>query len=196
MIFIGRDLNKALIRYLENSLVTMARSCNRYTVLTKNTYRNTVMKESQIAVMDEFIDNVKVLINALGYKVLEPVLSTQPQNASALDHEMLQISTGTVMAQGKVTTEGFVVLKDSTVDPVSRKSLAQGVVKLRTKYFQGGQVKDGKLTEDILFSSSSTAADFLLGYSASGPQTWRTNDGRTLKELESDALQTQGASGT
>ncbi len=154
------------------------------------------MKESQIAVMDEFIDNVKVLINALGYKVLEPVLSTQPQNASALDHEMLQISTGTVMAQGKVTTEGFVVLKDSTVDPVSRKSLAQGVVKLRTKYFQGGQVKDGKLTEDILFSSSSTAADFLLGYSASGPQTWRTKDGRTLKELESDALQTQGASGT
>ena len=196
VIFIGRDLNKALIRYLENSLVTMARSCNRYTVLTKNTYRNTVMKESQIAVMDEFIDNVKVLINALGYKVLEPVLSTQPQNASALDHYMLQISTGTVMAQGKVTTEGFVVLKDSTVDPVSRKSLAQGVVKLRTKYFQGGQVKDGKLTEDILFSSSSTAADFLLGYSASGPQTWRTKDGRTLKELESDALQTQGASGT
>jgi len=25
------------------------------------------MKESQIAVMEEFVDNVKVLINALGY---------------------------------------------------------------------------------------------------------------------------------
>ena len=34
--------------------------------LTKNTYHNTVMKESQIAVMEEFIDNVKILINALG----------------------------------------------------------------------------------------------------------------------------------
>lgn len=30
------------------------------------------MKESQIAVMEEFVDNVKILINALGYKVLEP----------------------------------------------------------------------------------------------------------------------------
>ena len=43
-------------------------------VLTKNTYRNTVMKESQVAVMEEFVDNVKILINALGYKVLDPLL--------------------------------------------------------------------------------------------------------------------------
>ena len=67
VIFVGRDLNKALIRYLENRFVEIARSCKRYVVLTKNTYRNTVMKESQVAVMEEFVDNVKILINALGY---------------------------------------------------------------------------------------------------------------------------------
>ena len=72
VIFVGRDLNKALIRYLENRFVEIARNSKRYIVLTKNTYRNTVMKESQIAVMEEFIDNVKILINALGYKLLEP----------------------------------------------------------------------------------------------------------------------------
>ena len=65
VIFVGRDLNKALIRYLENRFVEIARNCKRYEVLTKNTYRNTVMKESQIAVMEEFIDNVKILISAL-----------------------------------------------------------------------------------------------------------------------------------
>ena len=59
VIFVGRDLNKALIRYLENRFVEIARNCKRYIVLTKNTYRNTVMKESQIAVMEEFVDNVK-----------------------------------------------------------------------------------------------------------------------------------------
>ena len=73
VIFIGRDLNKTLIRYLENRFVDIARACKRYTVLTKNTYKNTVMKESQIAVMEEFVDNVKPLISALGYKVLEPL---------------------------------------------------------------------------------------------------------------------------
>lgn len=59
VIFIGRDLNKALIRYLENRFVDIARKSKRYLVLTKNTYRNTVMKESQIVVMEEFVDNVK-----------------------------------------------------------------------------------------------------------------------------------------
>lgn len=38
VIFIGRDLNKALIRYLENRLVDIARNAKRYKVLTKSTY--------------------------------------------------------------------------------------------------------------------------------------------------------------
>ena len=56
--------------------------------------------------------------------------------------------------------------------------------KLRQKLFDAGKVKDLTTTEDILFSSSSAAADFILGYSVSGPQTWKAKDGRTLKEIE------------
>lgn len=184
VIFIGRDLNKALIRYLENRFVEIARSCKRYTVLTKNTYRNTVMKESQIAVMEEFVDNVKTLINALGYKVLEPVLQVDSAVASA-DDELLYIATGGATATGRVTSEGFVVLKGATVnEKVSVKSLSAGMVKLREKYLKEGKVENLVTTEDLLFSSSSAAADFVLGYSVSGPRTWKTKDGRSLKEIE------------
>jgi molybdenum cofactor cytidylyltransferase len=59
VLFVGRDLNKALIRYLESRLVDMARDSKRYLVLTKNTYRKTILKESQIAAMEEFLDNIK-----------------------------------------------------------------------------------------------------------------------------------------
>lgn len=184
VIFIGRDLNKALIRYLENRLAEIARSCKRYTVLTKNTYRNTVMKESQIAVMEEFVDNVKTLINALGYKVLEPVLQVDSAAATA-DDELLYIATGGATATGRVTSEGFVVLKGATVnEKVSVKSLSAGMVKLREKYLKEGKVENLVTTEDLLFSSSSAAADFVLGYSVSGPRTWKTKDGRSLKEIE------------
>lgn len=184
VIFIGRDLNKALIRYLENRFVEIARSCKRYTVLTKNTYRNTVMKESQIAVMEEFVDNVKTLINALGYKVLEPVLLVDSVAATA-DDELLFIATGGATATGRVTAEGFVVLKGATVnEKVSVKSLSAGMVKLREKYLKEGKVENLVTTEDLLFSSSSAAADFVLGYSVSGPRTWKTKDGRSLKEIE------------
>ena len=184
VIFIGRDLNKALIRYLENRFVEIARSCKRYTVLTKNTYRNTVMKESQIAVMEEFVDNVKTLINALGYKVLEPVLQVDSAVATA-DDELLYLATGGATATGRVTSEGFVVLQGATInEKVSAKSLSAGMVKLREKYLKEGKVENLVTTEDLLFSSSSAAADFVLGYSVSGPRTWKTKDGRSLKEIE------------
>ena len=187
VIFVGRDLNKALIRYLENRFVEIARNSKRYIVLTKNTYRNTVMKESQIAVMEEFVDNVKILINALGYKVLEPLLQTGT-DATVSDEEELYISVGSTSATGIVTTEGFVVLKGSVVnEKTSAKSLSAGMKKLRDKIFADGKVENLTTTEDILFSSSSAAADFVLGYSASGPRTWKTKDGRSLKDIEDSA---------
>lgn len=184
VLFTGRDLNKALIRYLENRFVEIARDNKRYTVLTKNTYRNTVMKESQASAMEEFIDNVKILINALGYKVLEPMVQTV--NGEPVDrNDEYYLSQGSAKATGVVTTEGFVLLKVSVLnEKVSVKSLNAGIVKLRDKCFSDGRVQDLVTTEDILFSSSSAAADFVLGYGISGPKVWKASDGRTLKEDE------------
>lgn len=191
VIFVGRDLNKALIRYLENRFVEIARDCHRYQVLTKNTYRNTVMKESQIAVMEEFIDNVKVLINTLGYKVLDPLLQN-PTSSSPESAQLLYLSTGSTSATGMVTAEGFVVLKGSIVnEKTSAKSLSGGMKKLRDKIFADGKVENLTTTEDLLFSSSSAAADFVVGYSVSGPRNWKAKDGRSLKELEDRSTSNQ-----
>ncbi len=188
IIFIGRDLNKALIRYLENRFVAIARDCKRYIVLTKNTYRNTVMKESQIAVMEEFVDNVKILINALGYKVLEPLVQTDSAEIQT-DDEILYVSSGSANASGKVTTEGFVVFAGAVINQkTSVKSLSTGMQKLRQKLIDSEKVQEWVTKEDILFSSSSAAADFIMGYSVSGPQTWKTKDGRTLKEIENSEM--------
>lgn len=189
VIFIGRDLNKALIRYLENRMVEIARNCTRYRILTKNTYRNTVMKESQVAVMEEFIDNAKILLNVLGYKVLEPYL--QPEiNSEDEDNQLLYLSSGNADATGILTSEGFVVRKGSKINEhISAKSISETILRLREKYAGDGYIKDGSIIKDILFSSSSAASGFVLGYSASGPRTWKTKDGQTLKDIEnSDSI--------
>ena len=189
VIFTGRDLNKALIRYLENRFVDLARQANRYRVLTKNTYRNTVMKESQIAVMEEFIDNVKTLINALGYKVLDPILQKLPDNTSNEDKKLF-ISVGSASATGYVTNEGFVLQKGASInEKTSIRSLGSSMTKLRQKLLSEGKVENLQTTEDILFSSSSAAADFVLGYSVSGPATWKDSNGKSLKEIENTATQ-------
>lgn len=154
VLFVERDLNKALIRYLENRLVEIARKSKRYIVLTKNTYRNTVMKESQIAAMEEFVDNIKILISSLGYKVLEPML--QNDSVSSQDNEMLYLTVGGTEAKAMITTEGFVLISGSSVnEKTTVKSLSAGMVKLRNKYLDAGKVKNWKTVEDILFSSSS-----------------------------------------
>lgn len=183
VIFVGRDLNKAMIRYLENQFVQIARESKRYLVLTKNTYQNTVLKDSQKAVMEEFIDNVKTLINALGYKVLEPLVQADLPS-SKIDDEVLYITSGSVNARGMVTTEGFVVLSGTTVNETTAQSLSPGMLKLRKDLLDSTKVENLTTIEDILFSSSSAASDFVLGYSASGPRSWKAKNGRTLKEIE------------
>ena len=186
VIFLGRDLNKALIRYLEDRFVQIARESKRYKVLTKNTYGKTIMKESQTAAMEEFIDNVRILINALGYKVLEPTVHNDPN--STVDYEALFLNLGNASGKGMLTTEGFVLFAGAVLnEKTSEKSLSKGAATLRKKHLASNKVKDFVTTEDILFSSSSAAADFVTGYSVSGPATWKNSAGVTLKELEAKA---------
>lgn len=102
-----------------------------------------------------------------------------------MDNEILSLSTGSASATGKVTIEGFFVFEGAIVnEKTSVKSLSAVMQKMRQQIFDSGKVRNLTTTEDILFSSSSAAADFILGYSVSGPQTWKAKDGRTLKEIE------------
>ena len=45
-------------------------------------------------------------------------------------------------------------------------------------------VIDGVLQEDVLFSSPSYAAMFVIGKNANGLTSWKDEDGRFLKEIE------------
>ena len=190
VIFIGRDLNKALIRYLENRFVEIARVCKRYTVLTKNTYKNTVMKESQIAVMEEFVDNVKTLISALGYMVLEPLnkpvtFANDSRGKKNLEDLNLHLERtikglGKVEADGIRTSEGFVVLQGSRIAVEDDDTIPTVLKEQRRKV----SIVEGVLQEDVLFSSPSYAAMFVIGKSANGLTSWKDEDGHSLKEIE------------
>lgn len=179
--------------FLAISLYTIRRLCdfivlqkavNCCKVITKNTYINTVIKESDCAVMEEFIDDIKIVINALGYKVLEPLITHSP--AGIVDNDLLYISIGDAKATGKTTTEGFVVLKGAIInEKMNPKSLSSNIINLRNKLL-GEKFNNLTSTEDILFSSSSAAADFILGYSVTGPKTWKDKNGKTLKEIEAE----------
>ena len=47
-------------------------------------------------------------------------------------------------------------------------------------------IVEGILQEEVLFSSPSGAAMFVVGKSANGLTSWKNADGITLKDIESD----------
>lgn len=146
------------------------------------------MKES-IAVMEEFVANVKILINALGYKVLEPFAQVDSSTAT-LDDELFYITSSYANATSKVTSEGFVVFAGSTLnEKTSIKSLSTGVQRQRQKFFDSSKVDNLVPVEDILFSISSATAGFILGYSVSGNRSWKNKKGKTLKEIEDNQME-------
>lgn len=180
VIFVGRDLNKALIRYLENRFVEIAKDCGRYAILTKNTYKNTVLKEAQVASMEEFIDNVKILINTLGYKVLMPV-------PKATDDTVYLYCKGSgASAKGFVSAGGFTVTKGSLVSDHTVPSFeirGKNYFNLRKTLIRDGVIEDRAFVKDYEFNAPSAASAVILGRTSNGKDDWKNADGVKLKEL-------------
>lgn len=180
VVFVGNDLNKALIRYLEDRFVKLARECNRYQVLTKNTYSNTVLKESNIATMEEFIDNVKVIINTLGYKVLVPTPEITDET------KYLYCKGSEASAKGFLSAEGLVVLKGSKVSDGTAPSLetrSKSYFNLRKRLEEAKIIKDRVFTQNYPFNAPSAASAVILGRPSNGHVDWKTADGTKLKEI-------------
>ena len=183
-VYIGESeniLNRLrLIRYLEDRLVTKTKQCGRYTVLTKNTYGSTKLKESQIASMDEFLENVEVLLNALGFRVLVPVAQATPQTI------LLMCTGSNASAQGFVSSAGFTVLSGSKVSDHVAQHFTPDKHKyaaLRLSLETDGTIESGIFTKDYEFSAPSAASSVVLGRSSSGSKEWRATDGTMLKDL-------------
>ena len=180
VVFVGRDLNKALIRYLENRIVEIAKECGRFTLLTKNTYKNTVLKEAQIASMEEFIDNVKILINTLGYKVLVPVPKADE------DTVYLYCKSASASAKGFVSTGGFTVLQGSVISDhivPSLETRGKTYFNLRKTLIKDGIIVDRQFMKDYEFNAPSAASAVILGHTSNGNVDWKTEGGTKLKDL-------------
>ena len=187
--FISKDsnLNKAHIKYLENRFYILAKECDRYSIDNSNIPTKSSVSEAEQAELEEFIYNAKILINALGHKAFESYSEEQPNRRG--ENPIFSVSAGTGKAYGIRTADGFVLLKGSSIHEVSADSLKVGIKKKVEQSRTSGEIKDGILQNDKLFSSSSAAAAYATGYSISGPQQWKTDSGETLKSFETKGME-------
>lgn len=181
--FTGRDLNKAKIRFLENELIMQANDAKRYTVLTKSSYSNTKMKESEKAEMMEFIENIKVLVNTMGYRVFT---KNEVEKTSKEENEVYYITRNRTNAKMIITSEGFVLLAGSVIrDGVasSYEGHMPSDFKKRQSKIEDGYVDSNFMTtKDIVFGSPSGASNFVLGACSNGKNEWKDKNGICLAD--------------
>lgn len=176
------------ISYLENRFRNMAIEAGRYQVMNGNDPAQGNITEEKESEMEEFISYAQLIIGTLGYKVFEPLIVKKKVEESRAgiiteDSPLLYFNNKRVKATGKRTSEGFVVIAGSHISLSLTKSAPDNAVRNRAKY-ASAITDEGELTKDLLFTSPSAAAGFVGGSSLSGNIVWKTEDDRTLKQLE------------
>lgn len=189
IVFISKDenLNKAHIKYLENRLHEIAILTNRYKVDNSIVPTQSSISESDKAEMEEFIENVKMLVNTLGHKVFEEKREFKSKQKQATF--FIKAARG-ADGQGEPTSDGFVVLKGSKAAASIVNSMTSNFISLRQKLIdENVLINQGdyfEFSEDYIFSSPSTAAVIVMGRNANGLTEWKNKEGKTLKDFESN----------
>lgn len=184
IVFISKDnnLNKAHIKYIEGRLYEIASETDRYKLENSTKPTKSSISEPDQAEMEEFIDNLRLLVNTLGHKIFDSIAKDDFSD----NETIFEINKQNRIAKGKPTSEGFVVLKDSEIAN-SLGAVNSTIIELREKLVSEGIIAEENnqafVTKDYVFSSPSLAATIVLGISANGRKEWKHN-GRSLKDLE------------
>ena len=89
----------------------------------------------------------------------------------------------TIEAYARMTPQGILVLKGSRIAPYN--DLFNSMTKENQRKRKECHIKNNVLQEDVLFNSSSGAAQFVIGKNVNGKTSWKTKDGKLLKDIMS-----------
>jgi len=184
IVFLAKDenLSKAHVRFLEATFVDDCRKANRAKMHNGNSPDGSKLSEEDESDMDEFKQNIKLVLSTLGY--------TFHEIASIADksYEKYFIKAKGLEAKGIYTSEGMIVLEGSQVAKEEAPSIHEYLHNLRAEKIQEQAVSDKgdfyEVQQKITFSSLSTAAGFVMGRSANGWNEWKNIEGKTIDEIE------------
>ncbi len=162
----------------------MATQANRAQIINSTIPTCSSIAEFDLAMLEEFVDNTKLLVNSLGYKVFDSVEDNVKSKSGSDKYFYIKAARG-ADGIGLVVSDGFAVLKGSKIaNPIST-SMAESLIKLRKKLISSMVIDENyRFIKDYVFTSPSLAAAIVMGRNANGRTEWKTKDHRTLKQME------------
>jgi hypothetical protein len=165
----------------------IAKFANRYKVDNSIIPTQSSISESDKAEMEEFIEYIKLLVNTLGHKVFEEKREFKPTQKQ--ETFFIKAARG-ADGQGEPTSDGFVVFKGSKAAATIVSSMTKNFINLRDKLISEGILLDKgdflEFNDDYIFTSPSTAAVIIMGRNANGLSEWKSKNGKTLKDFETN----------
>jgi hypothetical protein len=190
------SLTKAHIKYLEAKLIQLARAANTSKVENKNTPRGARLSEAEMSVMKLFIENVKVILPAVGIRALvEAVPRSRDLPSHKNGQRQYKIKSPGLTATMVELDGGFVVSAKSQANATTSPSLTPSWLNIRQKLLEAHVLRQAgeKLVfaDDAVFSSPSAAASVVLGRQVAGPLFWVLEDGRTYKQVQEEQTESR-----
>lgn len=177
-------LNKAHVKYLENKFYLLAKNAGRSIITNSTVPTCSSISEYDEAMLQEFINNAKLLVNTLGYKVFDTIEDTAIKHKDAQPYFFIKAARG-ADAKGLIVSDGFAVMKGSTIAFSTVPSMSDNLIKLRSSLIEKEIIDENlKLTRDYIFTSPSLAAAVVMGRNANGRTEWKNSEHKSIKDIE------------
>ena len=186
IVVISKDnlLNKAHVKYLENKFYMLAQNAGRSIVINNTIPTCSSISEYDEAMLHEFINNAKLLVNTLGYKVFDTIEDTAVRQNDTEQYFFIKAARG-ADAKGMIVSDGFAVMKGSTIAFSTVQSMSDSLKKLRDSLIKKEIIdKNFKLTRDYIFTSPSLAAAIVMGRNTNGRTEWKNEEHKSIKDIE------------
>jgi hypothetical protein len=189
VIFTSKDgtINKAHAKHLESRLYEIGTTAKRCHLENKVPPGLPQLSDQDRDFAERFLGEMLVVLPVIGITAFE-----LPQVDTAVEGMDLKLQGKSAEGRGTETSQGFKVFSGSRARSDEVQSIHGWTHELRADLLENGVLKptDGALvfTQDYVFKSPSAAAAVLLGRTANGRKEWRRADGKTLKQIQEEAL--------
>lgn len=186
------NLTKAHGRHLESRLIDLAYLAKRAKVSNGNMPGLKTLPESDVADMEYFLDQLRLVLPVLGFDFLRPP-ATRDQLPGAKDAPKLTMQDVGASATAKEVDGTFVVLKGSTARKQGSPSW-DSYITLRDDLVAQKKLVPRtddlfEFAEDVEFSSPSAAAAVVAAANRNGRITWKLASGVTYAQWKESQVE-------
>lgn len=177
-------LNESDINYLEKKIIWEADDIWRYKIINWTSWNNWLIQEYRVPDMNEFIEDLKILLSNLWFNVLKELINKKELKDES---NIYYLTSRWSNCKWIYSEEWFIVLKWSKISPkevIPYQRDLWYIEKNRKLLVEQWVVLDWIFILDHVFKTPTSACNIIAWWNQNGWIEWKNKDWKTLYEIE------------